>query len=295
MNQHSASVDIYQSASEQIIKAIENGAGKWKLPWHQTELPINIRYGQSNYNWLNSSILWMSQVANNFDSNIWGTTKAWENKGANVRLEETRKGTTIFKFYPKKQNKGQNIDQNNTELGVGQTTSVVYNTDQVDGFERNVSEDTDLTFDIDHVKTFVANTKAEIRHGGDEAYYDPKTDYIQLPDKYKFQDTSGSSANENYYGALLHELIHWSGNKHRCDRSFSKYINDSNHAFEELIAELGSTFLCIELGVIRQPRKESFNYISFWLEQLHSDKHYYFRAAKSAVQAVRFLISLQGD
>ena len=295
MNQHLASVDIYQSATEQIIRAIEKGAGKWKLPWHQTELPINIRYGRSNYNWLNSSILWMAQEANNFDSNIWGTKRAWENKGAKVRSEESRKGTTIFKFYPKNQNKGQNIDQNKIESGVGQTTSVVYNADQVDGFERNVSEDTELTFDIDHVRTFVANTKAEIRHGGDEAYYDPKTDHIQLPDRYKFQDTSGSSANENYYGALLHELIHWTGNKHRCDRPFGDFFRSSTQAFEELIAELGSAFLCIELGVTRQPRKVSINYINSWLKKLHSDKHYYFRAARNAEQAVKFLIGLQGD
>ena len=182
MNQRTASVDIYLSTTEKIIKAIKKGAGKWKLPWHQTELPINIRIGRSNYNWLNSSILWMSQEANDFDSNLWGTTKAWERKGANVRSEEINKGTTIFKFYSRNQNKNQNIDQNKTESGVGQTTSVVYNADQVDGFERNVSVVTDLTFDIEHVRAFVANTKVEICHGGDEAYYNPKTDHIQLPD-----------------------------------------------------------------------------------------------------------------
>ena len=28
--------DVYQRVTDQIIEAIERGAGDWKMPWHQT-------------------------------------------------------------------------------------------------------------------------------------------------------------------------------------------------------------------------------------------------------------------
>jgi antirestriction protein ArdC len=34
--------DIYQRITDQIIQAIETGAGKWTMPWHQSSgMPTN--------------------------------------------------------------------------------------------------------------------------------------------------------------------------------------------------------------------------------------------------------------
>ena len=94
----------------------------------------------------------------------------------------------------------------------------------------------------------IHSTGAEIRFGGSKAYYHRLEDYIQVPVEEMFISTAHSSATENYYSTILHELIHWSGPKQRLDRDLSGRFGDSAYAMEELIAELGASFLCAELG-----------------------------------------------
>jgi len=44
---------------------------------------------------------------------------------------------------------------------------------------------------------------AEVRHGGNNAYYATNKDYIQLPHFEFFKDS------ESYYATRLHETVHW--------------------------------------------------------------------------------------
>ena len=67
----------------------------------------------------------------------------------------------------------------------------------------------------------------------------------------------------NYYATLLHELTHWSGSPSRLDRTKGKRFGDTAYAFEELIAELGSAFLCEKYAVEGDIRHEG--YIQSWL------------------------------
>ncbi|MCK5375309.1 MAG: hypothetical protein KAJ40_08490 [Alphaproteobacteria bacterium] len=41
-----------------------------------------------------------------------------------------------------------------------------------------------------------------------------------------FKETKGSSATQNYYSILLHELCHWTGAKHRLDRQDHKKFGE---------------------------------------------------------------------
>jgi antirestriction protein ArdC len=58
---------------------------------------------------------------------------------------------------------------------------------------------------------------------------------------------------------------------------------------EELIAEIGSAFLCAELGISPTPRQDHANYIAHWLKVLKNDKKAIFYAARQATQAVDYL------
>jgi antirestriction protein ArdC len=81
-----------------------------------------------------------------------------------------------------------------------------------------------------------------------------KNDYIQMPERQKFIDTVRETAAQGYYATLLHELMHWTGNSTRCDRSYPEKSSYEAYAFEELVAELGAAFLCGDLGVLNVPR-----------------------------------------
>jgi antirestriction protein ArdC len=58
---------------------------------------------------------------------------------------------------------------------------------------------------------------------------------------------------------------------------------------EELVAELGAAFLCAELGLPSDPRKDHAPYISSWLNALKNDKRAIFTAAAKAQEAVDWL------
>jgi len=64
--------DLYRQITEQIIAAIEAGAGEWQMPWHtspgmNTSRPINAGSGKP-YRGVNTVSLWASSVEHGYTS-----------------------------------------------------------------------------------------------------------------------------------------------------------------------------------------------------------------------------------
>jgi antirestriction protein ArdC len=74
----------------------------------------------------------------------------------------------------------------------------------------------------------------------------PARDFVQMPPRESFKDA------ESYCATLAHEVTHWTAHPSRCARELGKRFGDRAYAAEELIAEMGSVFLCADLG---SPRK----------------------------------------
>ena len=142
------------------------------------------------------------------------------------------------------------------------------------------------------LEVFIEATKATISHGGVRARYRPDLDCIEMPDRHRFKDSATSTATENYYAVLLHELTHWSGAEHRLKREFGKRFGNRAYAFEELVAELGAAFLCSRLRIGNEPRPDHASYVSSWLKILGNDRKAIFTAANRAQQAVEYLVDL---
>jgi antirestriction protein ArdC len=62
---------------------------------------------------------------------------------------------------------------------------------------------------------------------------------------------------------------------------------------EELVAELGSAFLCADLGLTPEPREDHAAYIASWLKVLKDDRRAVFTAASHAQRAADYLNGLQ--
>ena len=87
---------------------------------------------------------------------------------------------------------------------------------------------------------------------------------------------------------------HWTKAKHRLDRDFSaKRFGDSGYAREELVAELGTAFLCAEIGITSEVREDHAAYLGHWLSVLKEDKRAIFSAAAHAQRAGDYLNGLQ--
>ena len=271
--------DIYDTVTNRIIENLEKGCIPWIKPWHtENTLDKNIKTG-NEYNGINRIILGMS----GYQSNIWASFKQWKDLGANVKLHE--KGTAIVFYKPvsgvKVTSEGDEIIYNSVF-----TTSYIFNAEQVEGIEIKPRDIEDKPFlnnvDID---SMVLNTGANIKHGGNSAYYRTSEDYINMPVKSDFNDEAG------YYATLLHELTHWSGAKHRLDRTKGKRFGDTAYAFEELIAELGSAFLCEKYAVKGDIRHEG--YIQSWLQALKNDNKMIFKASAYAQKSTDYIVNFE--
>jgi antirestriction protein ArdC len=127
-----------------------------------------------------------------------------------------------------------------------------------------------------------------IREGGNEAYYSPGRDMIQLPKAEQFESP------EAYAGTLLHELGHATGGQNRLNRPLSSGFATPEYAREELVAELCSAFASAETGVQFNDNNHA-AYIGSWLSVLKEDKHAVFAAAKDASKAVDYMLEKGRD
>jgi len=142
---------------------------------------------------------------------------------------------------------------------------------------------------MEAVQQVVDRLQPDIRIGGDRAFYAPGADrdYIQMPPEGAFPDAA------RWAGTLLHEIGHWTGADHRLNRKFGRWGTDE-YAQEELRAELGSAFLCAELGV-PTPMDNHAAYVGAWVKRLKEDKFEIFRAAKDARRIADFVMGRSPD
>jgi antirestriction protein ArdC len=168
----------------------------------------------------------------------------------------------------------------------------VFNVEQIEGlpphFYAPAASQLDPVERIESADRFFANTGADIRHGGNQAYYAPNLDYVQMPPFASFRDA------ESYCATLAHEITHWTKHPTRLDRDFGRRrFGDAGYAREELVAEIGAAFLCCDLGITPEPRDDHASYLDHWLKVLKEDKRAIFQAAAHAQRAVDYLHGLQ--
>lgn len=274
-------IDIYQTVTDSIIEALENGANgdNFVVPWHRsaaTGFPLNLVTGKE-YSGINVLHLWVQTVKFGFTTMQFASYKQWQSVGANVRKGE--KGQSIIFFKPIE------FEDNDGEMQQRFVVrrSTVFNLDQVEGYEADASIEDMSPVDRDaRIETFITHTQAEIHHAGQRAFYHRVDDAITLPDLERFDD------KEDYYRVLLHELVHWTGHASRTNRR-----KDLDYPTEELVADLGSAMLCASLGISPTLRDDHAQYVAHWLEKLRDDKRAIFRASSMAQIAVEFIYSLQ--
>ena len=68
--------DVYARVTAQIINAIEQGVGNWRMPWHTSGRfafsPINVT-SKKPYRGINTVCLWAAAQAKGYESGEWGT------------------------------------------------------------------------------------------------------------------------------------------------------------------------------------------------------------------------------
>ena len=274
--------DIKNEITTKIIDLIETHGSDWVKPFGGLcGAPVNALTGKS-YRGMNS--FWLGLQGQTY----WATYKQWQELGAQVLKGSKASGIAVP--MPIKDKETDKVK------GLYFRGASVFSAAQVEGWEAPTVEAPDLTEVLANVDTYLKNVGADVRHSTEgRAYYNPSSDYIQMPHREQFTATDTSTATECYYSTLLHEHTHWTGHKSRLNRLELK--NKRGYAFEELIAELGAAMLCATLNISPEVRPDHSQYIAGWLQALTSDSgsDYIWKAASEAQKAVDYLNAAQQE
>jgi antirestriction protein ArdC len=280
--------------AKKIINQIEEGAGKFEMPWHKG-LPFALnRYTGNMYSGMNQLRLWDACQNNKYSRNYWATFYQWRKLGGNIITGS--RSTKIGVVFERK------IANDPNQLPIPDMAAApfklkkylrffsVFNMDQV--ADHNFDKPDLFTPDqnsLEAIKNFIDKTKAIIKVGGELAFYKSSEDFIQMPHMVRFKDGKYRDYREAYYAVLLHELIHWTGHHSRCCRNNNNPDKKIRYAFEELVAELGSAMLCSYFNKDVYPRAEHAQYIESWLGVLKKDFSYFYQAQNQAITAINWL------
>lgn len=263
----------YQGLVEKFIKQLEEGTPPWTKSWIEGGLPKN--YATNNqYSGINTLTLMNS----GFDDNRFLTFNQIKQLGGSVN--KGAKSAPIFFMKPiEKEVKNENGEKGIEKYFVMQSYQV-FNITQTTGIDFKKDYVPNKNEVIESAQEFIDSIDIE-KFNGSPAY-SVSDDTIFMPPMDKFSDSM------NYYSTYLHELSHSTGHPERLNRDLDSRYGDSKYAFEELVAELSSAFLCTELGVSMNTTRHS-EYLSSWVNALKEKPNILLSASNAATKSANFL------
>lgn len=288
------SPNLYDEVTARIIAELEAGRIPWVQPWGTggatgPALPRNAVTARA-YSGINVLILWGAVIAHGYPSQSWLTFKQARDAGGCVMKGE--RGTTVVyadRFTPESERERARESGEDARTIPFLKRFTVFNLAQCDGLSPDAIKGADDPAPLPEreivpvAEAVIAASGVDFRIGGSQAFYVPAHDFVQVPPQPAFFDQI------NYYRTALHELTHATGHGSRLGRDLSHPFGSHGYAREELVAEMGSAFLCAALGI--QPTVRHADYLGSWLAVLREDNRAIFRAASAASKAADWLLA----
>jgi antirestriction protein ArdC len=285
--------DIRQTITNQIISALESGkVPPWRRPWRLGKNAggaANV-VSKRSYRGLNPILLDLASEKHGFSSKWWATFAQWKAMGGRVmprpdHIQPGKWGTQIVFWSPvTKKVENDQGDLEDDKFFVLRLYTV-FNVDQVNGLDHLRAGEPDtgepLVIDYQPAEDAIVGTGANIKFGGGKAFYSPSGDYIQVPPKTTFESL------DEFYGTCFHELCHWSEPRLK----WSRKEKENTYALGELVAEIGSCYICRELGVPATDMTNHIAYLGNWLQAMRNDPRFIFMASAQASKSADFILS----
>ena len=287
-----AKPNMMKEMQANIIELMKTEGDNWTKSWVEVGLPMNIKT-KKHYKGGNVFNLNFMVIKNGWKCNQWATFKQWSDMG--YKIKKGSKGSQVYYWELREKKvswltegeKAKYLATKKLPTYLLQKFAFVFNGVQIEDFKFEAIKlhKTKLDQnDVIMIEKFIENTGAHIVHGSqDGAYYDRFMDFITMPDKKDF------FTDVDYFSTKLHELTHWSMTKDRTNR----VAEGLDYATEELVAEIGSAFLCAHLGISKTPRKDHAKYLNAWIQKIEDSEKALTKAFTLAQKSLDCLIEMQ--
>lgn len=291
------SSDVYQIITNRIIERLASGKIRtWRAMWRGGESSRNL-ITKKAYRGINCLLL----SSTPYTSPDWLTFNQARELGGRIRKGAKSELVIFWKTFSSQGTESEATSHTDSRSDNRPTRPPVlryyhlFNYEQTEGLERYAPEQSDI-----EPETFTPIERAAhiikrmphaptIRHDAPRAYYSPVKDYVNLPQPEAFYTP------EDYYAVAFHELTHATGHQTRLNRAGVAEsdalapFGSPDYSREELVAELGSAFVCAEAG-ITTTLENSAAYLDSWLQALKADARLIVTAASAAQAACDFIL-----
>ncbi|MCX6250321.1 MAG: zincin-like metallopeptidase domain-containing protein [Bacteroidetes bacterium] len=280
---------IYAAITEKIIANLET-AGSWMKLW---QVPSPVSMNGHYYRGINRLVL----SSDPHKSRVYGTFQQIRTNGGQVRKGEK---STIVVFWK------TGLEQDEI-TGITKKTFLlrfyhVFNSEQADFDEQGKQKIAQLQSLVNEkvndehleaeaiIEGYEGRPEIIFSDKDDRAYYAPVADLISVPDKKYFTTSSA------FYRVLYHELVHSVGHPKRLNRfdGMSNSYGDIPYSKEELIAELGSSFLS-GIAHLDMDIRNSAAYIKGWVSALRDNQKWIMWAAARAEKSADYILGIDSS
>ncbi len=270
----------YERITERIVRLMEEGTIPWHKPWKVTTgLPRNL-VTQKPYRGINPFLL----LAMSYESPHWLTFRQAIQLGGSVKKGEKSCPVVFWKPLEVTDKESDKVEK----IPLLRLYHV-FNVAQCEGLKNTPVPDDNSVVMTTATEIVAGMPRPPIlKHGLTAAYYSPSNDTVGMPELKRFDN------EEAYHGALFHELVHSTGHEKRLNRQSITERNgfgSDPYCKEELIAELGSAFLCSQAGIVERTIDNSAAYLQGWLKQLKNDQTLIVYTAGQAQKAADFILN----
>lgn len=318
------SVDIYTAMTDAFIAALEKGTVPWKRPWKLNGgFPVSISTGK-HYRGVNPMRLMLEGYDDprwgTFNAVKEAAVAHAKSQGRDIVVEESKRGKQYWEiladgkrvWFDGGVRKGQKstaivfwkvVTREKPKEGQDKSFRMlrvfnVFNAKQCNGLPDLPVEDEREFTPIEEAERIVRgyiwsddrderepiagdghNLGPSVFHGFDHAAYNLTRDRVEMPDPKQFH------TDEGYYSALFHELVHSTGSEQRLKRLEAGWFGSEPYAREELVAEVGASFLAGIAGFETAGGEQSAAYLANWLQALKNDKKLIVDASRLAQKA----------
>ena len=274
--------DVYQIITDRILAMLDAGVNPWRKPWRAAAYkpPQNL-LSRRPYRGVNVILLGLSPYA----SPYWMSYRQTLQAGGHVKKGEKASLAVFWKLF----DKADSADPTKRERIPVLRYYNVFNVEQTEGVEYPKAEVPTFTHDpiaeaerIAHaMPTPPTITNADERR----AFYRQETDTVNVPPLARFEKAA------EYYSTLFHELTHATAHPSRLNRKTEgpQGFGSANYGREELIAEMGSAYLCGKAGILDETADNSAAYLDGWRALIKADRRAVVLAAAAAQKAVDYI------